>query len=139
MPFYDIWEISRKISKDRTSFDFWNNSDIEEIKRYYCENRKEYFVPELITHITKYGYHSDSELDVTYPCYFEDVGKVIKVIKDTIVLDDSFSPSRDKEKQYKNYCIQLDGIKKQVSPGKYKKLFNKIEKMREYVMVERRT
>lgn len=131
LPFYDIWEISRKISKDRTSFDFWINSDLEEIKRYYSEDRQEYFIQELTAHISQYGYHSDSELDVTYPCYFEDVEKVIKMIKDTIVLDDSFSPRLDKERQYRNYSIQLEGIKKQVSSQKYKKLFCKIEKMRD--------
>lgn len=131
LPFYDIWEISRKISKDRTSFDFWINSDIEEIKRYYSENRKEYFIQELTAHITQYGYHSESELDVTCPCYSEDVGKVIKMIKDTIILDDSFSPILDKKRQYRNYSIQLEGIKKQVSSQKYKKLFSKIEKMRD--------
>ena len=131
LPFYDIWEISRKITKDRTSFEYWNNEGVEEIERYYSENRKEYFIGELRTHIKKYGYHSDSELDVTYPCYWEDVGKVIKMIKDTIILDDSFSPGRDKERQYSNYCIQLEIIKKQVSPQKYKKLAAKIEKMRD--------
>ena len=131
LPFYDIWEISRKISKDRTSFDFWINSDIEKIKSYYSDNRKEYFIQEIRYHIIKYGYHSESELDVAYPCYIEDVGKVIKMIKDTICLDDSFSPSHNYERQYKNYCTQLKSIEKQVTPQNYKKVYTKIEKMRE--------
>jgi len=131
LPFYDIWEISRKISKDEGSLDFWINSDIEEIKKYYTENRIEYFIQDLKAHIMKFGYHSESELDVTYPCYNEDVGKTIKIIKDTIILDDSFSPSKNYEGQHKNYCLQLENIKQQVSSRKYKKLFSKIEKMRE--------
>jgi pyruvate,water dikinase len=131
LPFYDIWEISRKISQDDISFEFWINSSVEEIERYYSDNRKEYFIEELRCHITKYGYHSESELDVSYPCYSEDVRKIIKILKDTVILDDSFSPCNDSERQYRNYCLKLETIKKQVSTRKYKKIFKNIENMRE--------
>ena len=131
LPFYDIWEISRKICKDETSFNFWSNSSIEEIESYYFHGRKEYFIEELRAHITKYGYHSESELDVSYPCYSEDVRKIIKILKDTVVLDDSFSPLLDSNRQYSKYCRQLENVKKEAFPGKYRKLIKCIEKMRE--------
>ena len=131
MPFYDVWKISRKICLDNLSYNFWINSETKEIERYYLENRKEYFIEELRAHIEKYGYHSESELDVSYPCYCEEVGKVIKMLKDTITLDDSFSPKYDNAQQYNNYCLQLENIKRNISSQKYKKLLKKIEKMRE--------
>lgn len=131
MPFYDIWRISRQICLDETSYNFWINAEIKEIERYYLEDRKEYFIDELRVHIEKYGYHSESELDVSYPCYCEEVVKIIKMLKDTINLDDSYSPNNDNEKQYSNYCLQLKKIKENVSNSKYKKLLQNIEKMRE--------
>lgn len=131
MPFCDAWKISREICADDASYNFWIDSDIKEIKKYYLENKKGYFMEELRAHIEKYGYHSESELDVSYPCYCEDIEKIIKILKDTAALDDSFSPSRDNEKQYNNYCRQLENIKRNVSTTKYKKLLKKIEKMRE--------
>lgn len=131
MPFYDVWRISRKICSDGASYNFWINSDISEIERYYLENRNEYFIEELRSHIEEYGYHSESELDVSYPCYCEEIGKIIKILKYTVALDDSFSPIGDNEKQYNNYCHQLENIKRNVSPQKYKKSLKKIEKMRE--------
>jgi len=131
LPFYDIWEISRKIWEDDTSLNFWVNSSIEEIESYYSHNSKEYLIEELRAHITKYGYHSESELDVSYPCYSEEVRKIIKILKDTVVLDDSFSPLLDSHRQYSKYCRQLENIKKEVFPGKYRKLAKYIEKMRE--------
>ncbi|MCX7922060.1 MAG: PEP-utilizing enzyme [Clostridia bacterium] len=130
LPFYDIWEISRKIYQDKQSLDFWRNSGTDEIKGYYLDDRKEHCIQDLKAHINKYGYHSERELDVTYPCYFEDVEKVIKMIKDTVALDNSFSPYSDSERQYKNYSMQLENIKKQMSPKKYEKILKKIEKMR---------
>jgi pyruvate,water dikinase len=130
LPFYDIWEISRKISRNKESFDFWNCSDIDTIKKCYLNDEKKYNIGDLKAHIGKFGYHSERELDVTYPCYFEDVEKVIKTIKDTILLEDSFSPKHDSEKQYKNYSMQLEKIKEQVSQKKYEKILKKTEKMR---------
>jgi pyruvate,water dikinase len=81
-------------------------------------------------HISKFGYHSERELDVSYPCYFEDVEKIIQMIKDTALLDESYSPGVDTWKQYQNYQTQLEKIQKQVSSKKYAKILKKLQKLR---------
>lgn len=130
LPFYDIWGISRKIRNAKEALDFWSNAGLDEIKTYYLDGSNKYCIGELQDHINKFGYHSERELDVTCPCYFEDVEKVIKMIKDSIALDDAFSPDLDRKKQYKSYHAKLEQIRNQVSPKKYKKILNKIKKMR---------
>jgi len=130
LPFYDMWEISRNILKSEKSKAFWINSSIKEIKKEYKSGNIKYNLAELKEHTDKYGYHSDKELDVTYPCYSEEADPIIKNIKDLLILDDSYSPIKDKEKQKQEYIKQLEKIKKQISDKKYKKVLSKIEKMR---------
>ena len=131
LPFYDMWELSRKILINEESKEFWMNSNIEEIEKVYVNNNCfKYNMNDLKQYVDNYGYHSDKELDVTYPCYCENIGPVIKNLKDLLILDDSYSPIKDKEKQKKEYETQLEKIQKQVSPKKYKKVLSKIEEMR---------
>ena len=130
LPFYDIWDITRKIRQDKDSIKFWNDSSIKEIKNLYLKNSNKYFLKDVYEHINKYGYHSEKELDVTYPCYFEDIDKVIKMFKETLILEDNCSPIMDKEKQAKKYKDQLDKIKNKVGSNKFNKIYKKIEQMR---------
>jgi len=130
LPFYDIWEISRKIMVDKDSLAFWCQSDAAEIKKQYDADRHDFYIQDVKMHISKFGYHSERELDVSYPCYFEDVEKIIQMIKDTALLDESYSPGVDTWKQYQNYQTQLEKIQKQVSSKKYAKILKKLQKLR---------
>ena len=91
LPFYYMWDVSRRIIADKKAYDFWSNSEISAIKKAYDEKSGENYIPKLAEFIDLYGYHSEKELDVTYPCYCEDVESVIKMFKETIALDDSLS------------------------------------------------
>ena len=123
LPFYDMWKMSRDILKNKESKEFWLKSSIDEIK-------KRDDLMELKQYVEKYGYHSNKELDITYPCYYEDIGPVIKDLKNLLVLENSYSPIKDKEKQKQEYKNQLKRIKNIVSLRKYKKISYKIEEMR---------
>ena len=128
LPFYDIWDVTRQIRNDPAALDFWKSNGAEEIAN--ALDGSGCFLPEVRGLIEKYGYHSDKELDVTYPCYYEDPLTVLQMIKDTVLLDDSFAPEKDRERGRRTYDEILSRTEKKVSRGKYKKIVRKIENMR---------
>ena len=85
---------------------------------------------DVIKVINNYGYHSDKELDVTYPCYYEDIEPIIINIKDLINLDEEYSPEKDREKGKKEYEKKLRDIKRKIGIGNYNDLEKKITKIR---------
>lgn len=128
LPFYDMWNITREIREDKNKYKLWKDNTIQELCKML--NEKKSSLKEVEEFIEKYGYHSNKELDVTYPCYYEDVETVIKMFKDTIELEDSYSPINDQEKQKQEYEKQLEKIKTKVNEKSYKKIYNKIQGMR---------
>lgn len=130
LPFYDMWELSRQIRKDEEAFGYWKDSPADRIARDMENNRAGLFLPEFGRFVQKYGYHSEKELDVTYPCFSEAKGALIKMIKDNILLDENFSPTHDIQKQRQAYQNQLETFKAKAGPRKFPKLLSQIERMR---------
>lgn len=128
LPFYEMWESTRRMREDKETLNYFANHDDQYIAEHLDEEK--YFIPEIKKFIDDYGYHSDKELDVAYPCYYEDVKTVVKMYRDTCALDDNCSPINDKDRQRKLYNAQLDKIKGQVSKGKYSKIETKVTNMR---------
>ena len=128
LPFYGIWDVTRKIRKDPGAMEFWQNSDAQAIAG--ALDSEEYFLPDVRNLIDEYGYHSDKELDITYPCYYEEPKTVIQMIKDTALLDDSFAPEKGQERGRQTYTEILARIEGSVSKGKYQKIVKKISGMR---------
>lgn len=128
LPFYDMWEVTRNIRNDENSYEFWNNNTVEELEKHIESTENN--MPEVKQIIEKYGYHSDKELDVTYPCYYEDMKPIIINIKDMVNLDDNYSPIEDKKKGKEVYQKILNSISDKVSAKKMKKIKTKVEKMR---------
>lgn len=125
LPFYDLWELSRRIRADKTALKCWEDSSPEEIIK-----RDDNYAPDFRGIIEKYGYHSDKELDITYPCYYETPQTVAAMLKDMLRLDDSYSPENDKQRGQAVYNELLEKTKAQVSSGAYKKIVSKVENMR---------
>lgn len=128
LPFYDMWNISREIRKDDASRTFWIGKSVEELKEELVSEK--YCMPLVRKLVADYGYHSDKELDVTYPCYYEDISPMIVSIQDMISLGDEFSPVKDKEKGEANYTKILENIASKVGKRKYRKIHAKIMNMR---------
>ena len=128
LPFYDMWEVTRKIRKDSEAFSYWQENEADSIA---CDLSKDsYMMPEVRKLIGDYGYHSDKELDVSYPCYYEDPLPIIGMIKDMVQLDDSYSPMEDKERGAAVYKKKLEEIRGKVSDKKFNKIKGQIEGMR---------
>ncbi len=81
LPFYDMWEASRNIRDNKEAFNYWKNTSVENIVKDIKHNKDNLF-DDVIKIINLYGYHSDKELDVTYPCYYEDISPIVTNIKD---------------------------------------------------------
>ena len=128
LPFYDMWDITRKIRSNDEVAKYWKDTDAMEIAGNLDSDKFE--MPLVKKLIADYGYHSDKELDITYPCYYEEPQVMISMIKDMALLDDSYSPEADKERGVAVYTEILENLKKNVSAGKYKKIADKVANMR---------
>ena len=128
LPFYDMWDITRKIRSDAETAKYWADTDAMEIAKNLDSDK--YQLPLVKILIDNYGYHSDKELDITYPCYYEEPQVMISMVKDMALLDDSYAPEKDKERGVAVYTEILNNLKKNVSAGKYKKISKKVTNMR---------
>lgn len=130
LPFYDMWDISRKIRKNEDIFKHWQEADINEIIEDVKSTKTRDDLKNVRELIENYGYHSDKELDVTYKCYYEDISPFIITLKDMILLEDKFSPLEDKKQGKEAYEKIFENIKTKISNKKYKKIKTKVENMR---------
>lgn len=90
------------ISHMRPVYEMW------ELSRYeYSKEELEYF-------IEKYKYHSQHELDISYPNWDEMPGTVINMINDLAELDDNYSPKALSERQFKKYLETLSKVPKKL-------------------------
>ena len=128
LPFYDMWDITRTIRSDESAFAYWQQKSASDIEADLTEDK--YCLPQVRKLIEDYGYHSDKELDVSYPCYSEEPSTVIAMVRDMTALDDSFSPSEDKERGQKEFDAILSRLEPTVSKGRFRKIKDKIVKMR---------
>ena len=131
LPFYDMWDISRKIREDEKSFQYWKKSPVEKIVSDMARLKHSYCFQDVQKIIGLYGYHSDKELDVTYPCYYEDIHPIISNIKDLVSLGEAYSPRKDQEEGHAKYIQKLEEIKHKVGIGNYEDLEPKIHKIRD--------
>lgn len=129
LPFYEIWDVTRTIRKDEETKAFWQENDAEVIAA--ALDQDVHCMPEVKEILCKYGYHSDKELDVTYPCYYEEPAVFVRMVKDMAELDDSFSPYEDKNSGKKKTEEVLRGIETKVSKATYRKICKKVEGMRD--------
>ena len=128
LPFYEMWDISREIRSNKDILKYWNTTNTKDIQKSL--NKKDNLLPKVKELINKYGYHSDKELDITYPCYYEEKNILIDSIKSMIELEDKFSPLEDKKRGELKYTKILNKLEKEVSKKTYKKITNKINTMR---------
>lgn len=128
LPFYDMWEVTRNIRNSDEAFAYWQDAGAEDIAKDLLTDS--HMLPQVRKLISDYGYHSDKELDVTYPCYYENPLPIIVMVKDMVMLDDSYSPMEDKERGTRVYRQKLEELRERVSEKKFKKLSAKIEGMR---------
>ena len=125
-----MWDISRTIRKDEEAFKYWTTADAETLNKALKGAEEKDAFSQVRKLVETYGYHSDKELDVTYPCYYEDATPMLISIRDMVALNDEFSPLEDKEKGEAAYREILATIRQKVGSKKYRKIETKIMNMR---------
>lgn len=128
LPFYAMWDLSRKILNDGNALSYWKNTSAEEIAENIDSG--EYLIPEMKSIIDKFGYHSDKELDVTYPCYYEDPLPLIVSVKDMLPLTGDFGPEKDRKEGKLRSDAIFASIESKLSSSKYNKIRKKVDGMR---------
>ena len=128
LPFYAMWDLSRKIKDNSDALSYWNSASAEDI----AENIDggEYFIPDMKEIVEKFGYHSDKELDVTYPCYYEDPVPLIVSVKDMLPLTGDFGPEKDRKEGKLKSDVIFTSLEGRLSSSKYNKIRNKVDGMR---------
>ena len=123
-----MWDLSRKIIGDESAKDYWSNTPAEVIAQNIDSDK--YMLSGMKDIVDKFGYHSDKELDVTYPCYYEDPLPLVVSVKDMLSLTGDFGPEKDKkEGRLKSEAI-MHALEGKLPASKYKKVKNKVEEMR---------
>ena len=128
LPFYEMWDVTREIRKDEKAFSYWKEKKAKDIADVLSS--KDNLLPKVKEIIDKYGYHSDKELDITYPCYYEEPETIIQMVKDMVILEDSYSPLEDKENGHRMYLEALDKVRNKVSDRTFQKVEKKVSGMR---------
>jgi len=129
-PFYEIWDITRKIRTDPADLAFWTVTDADEIDARLEAGDASHHLAEVRAFLGTYGYHSVKELDVTHPDYAEDHRAVIGMFCDTVRLDDRFSPAEDRTRLAAAYDAELARIRAKVSPRRYGRIRARVERTR---------
>jgi pyruvate,water dikinase len=106
-PYADLWRISRQ--QRQTAGD--PSADLAE-------------------HVARFGYHSDKELDVSYPDYWEQPALVADQLAKIIDLDDSHDPNVVQARQHAAYDARLASLRQAMSPSRFARLTRRVERMR---------
>jgi pyruvate,water dikinase len=128
-PFYAMWDISRKIRKNKKEQKYWQTSAPKQILKD-LQHRPDEIARAIEKMIEDYGYHSDKELDVTFECYFENPLPYIENIKNMVALEDKYGPEQDQKRNHRKYLEIMDRIHKEIGDRKFKKVEAKIKHMR---------
>lgn len=128
LPFYAMWDLSRKIITDKAALDYWSNTSSEEIAKNIDSG--EYMLPGMKEIVEQFGYHSDKELDVAYPCYYEDPSPMITAIKEMLPLSGDFGPDRDRKEGKEKSDAIFKTLEGKLSSSQYAKVRKKVDGMR---------
>ncbi len=123
-PFTFIQEVSHKIRSQEDAYKYWKTTSLEHIKNDLPSGI--YFLDKVNDFLEEYGYHSVWELDVSYPCYYEDVDTVISMFKE-VVLTQSFD---DAKIDHKRYELRMQELEKKIGNSKFKNLKTQTERIR---------
>ena len=127
-PLIMAWDISREIRNNPEEYKYWCETDVKDIVKRINDNPE--YMPSINSFIKEYGYHSNREIDVTYPSYDEDIKYVVEIVKEQVKLEDQYNPRTEISKQKEKYEQILDNLKNNISKNKYNKFKEKLDKMR---------
>ena len=128
-PFYEMWDASRRIRSDKEALAYWKKRSASQIAAQL--DTRQAFLPLAKELIARYGYHSDRELDITCPCYYEEPQTMLRMMKDMVMLEDAYSPHEDRQRGLAAYRAALEQMRGKAPARAFAKMEKKIAAMRE--------
>ncbi len=130
-PFYEMWELSRTVRTDEADAAYWLNHSTQELCQDLLDSSKtDHYLPNFREILARYDYHSDRELDISWPDYNEDPRSFVQSFCDTLALPDEFSPDAGKLKVHGDYLAALAQISATHGKSVRDKIQQKIDKTR---------
>lgn len=131
LPFYDLWDMSRKIRTGAEDLEIWQNESDEAIQQRLADGLSNPLSIHLLEQwIDRYGYHSQKEIDVSWPSYREDVPAIIRQIKEMLGWPDELGPESDLSAARAAVDQAVDGLRAKYGKRKAGKLEDKIVRIR---------
>ncbi|MDR2373605.1 MAG: hypothetical protein LBD77_05815 [Bifidobacteriaceae bacterium] len=138
-PFYELWELSRRILADPAAARWWRQTEPQAIARALSgegaagpgaidAGRAQ--LAELRAWLERHGHHSDRELDITQPSFAEDPAAVIRHLRANLELSDEASPRRDAERAEAAFAAAIGRLRAAVPPRRVRALTAKVRQMR---------
>lgn len=129
-PFYAFWRLSREIRQNRETFELFKNSSPEELLSSLESADSEAYKGFLALE-NEYGYHSRSELDLTEERFSEKPEMLMRMLRDTVLLDDGYSPEIDRKMSEKQREEVFLKVKEKIGKGRYRSFRRNVEKTRQ--------
>lgn len=129
-PFYDLWKICEKIKQDKSTYEFFKNSDEDKIYDKFLNNRKDIEIfDDISVFVKKYEYYPFKELNILFPSYGEDIYNVLKMVKSIVKLGKKCLP--DNKIQKEKFKSVIKTLKLNTNKIKFKRLEKEIYEMRD--------
>ncbi len=136
-PFLYVWDLSRKIKKDKETKKFFDDNLDAEIFYLYRKDSSNPFIKEFLTdYLEKYGYHSFNEGDIIYSTYSEEILRVVKMYRDMADIDDSYDPLEKLKYDNKQYELSIEKLKDELKPNAFKNAMKTIDMVRDSIKDE---
>lgn len=132
LPFYELWDLSREIRADEAAFQFWESLSSDEILYLSTHEASiEKRFTSLEAWFERYGYHSEKELDVSWPNFREDKEPIIRQLQEMISWSDELGPAADQARSRAAYNQSIDALREKHGQHRARKLEAKIDHMRQ--------
>lgn len=126
-------EIINKITNDNRILEYWKSTSEEQILKDYKNNKNQIYFEGINEYINEYGYHSNSDLDLTVDPYYYDVKSLITRFKNNIITENInilLKGNLEKNDLYNNV---LNKLQIKLPKRKFKKLEKKIIEIRDFM------
>lgn len=129
-PYYELWDLRTEILKEPASLAYWQQPT-EELKRDLQGGRADHAMTHFREILGRYDYHSNKELDVSYPNFAEDASPFIETLKEFLNLEDDYSPALDQMRAHEAYLNTVAEVGKRHGFAAQNKLSKIVKKTRE--------
>jgi pyruvate,water dikinase len=130
LPSVALWQLADEIKADPDGLAFWQACQPERLTAGSLDDDR-HQMPRLKAFIDRFGYHSDKELDVTYPHYAEQPAAVAAKLIEALRADPAHDPRPGAERQRRAVAERLQSIKARLGARSFRRLERQVSQMRQ--------